>query len=88
MLQLREQNLKSLQLHLLQMQNDVIDSQVSMEGVIEHFENTESDDCMVSALELLRFEVLERFEYISRRWEMLHSKLEQLYNEQPPRKAA
>jgi len=87
-LQLREQQLKSLQFHLLQMQNDIIDSQLSMEDVIEHFENTESDEYMKLALEMLRFEVLDRFDYISQRWEMLHSKLENLYSEQPLRKVA
>lgn len=82
----REQQLKNLQFHLLQMQNDIIDSQLSMEGVIEHFENTESDEYMKLALEMLRFEVLDRFDYISKRWEMLHGKLENLYSEQPLRK--
>ncbi|QEG24749.1 hypothetical protein [Mariniblastus fucicola] len=86
-LKLRERQLQSLQFHLLQMQNDVIDSQLSMEGVIEHFENTESDEYMKLALELLRFEVLDRFDYVSKRWEILHSKLENLYAEQPVRKA-
>ena len=87
-LKLREKHLKSLQFHLLQMQNDIIDSQLSMEGVIEHFESTDSDEYMKLALELLRFEVLDRFDYISKRWEMLHSKLENLYSEQPLRKCA
>ena len=87
-LQIREQQLKRLQFHLLQMQNDIIDSQLSMEGVIEHFENTESDEYMQLALEMLRFEVLDRFDYISKRWEMLHSKLENLYSEYPLRKCA
>lgn len=85
-LRIREQQLRSLQFHLLQMQNDVVDSQLSMESVIEHFENTESDECMKLALEMLRFEVLDRFDYISKRWEMLHDKLENLYSEQPLRK--
>jgi chromosome segregation ATPase len=84
----REQHLRSLQFHLLQMQNDIVDSQLSMEGVIEHFENTDSDEYMKLALEMLRFEVLERFDYISKRWEMLHDKLENLYDEQPQRKVA
>ncbi len=84
----REQHLRSLQFHLLQMQNDIVDSQLSMEGVIEHFENTDSDEYMKLALEMLRFEVLERFDYISKRWEMLHDKLENLYAEQPQRKVA
>lgn len=87
-LQIREKHLKSLQFHLLQMQNDIIDSQLSMEGVIEHFESTDSDEYMKLALELLRFEVLDRFDYISKRWEMLHSKLENLYSDQPMRKCA
>lgn len=87
-LQVREQQLKRLQYHLLQMQNDIIDSQLSMEGVIEHFENTESDEYMQLALEMLRFEVLDRFDYISKRWEMLHGKLENLYSERPLRKCA
>ena len=87
-LQIREQQLKRLQFHLLQMQNDIIDSQLSMEGVFEHFENTESDEYMQLALEMLRFEVLDRFDYISKRWEMLHSKLENLYSEYPLRKCA
>jgi len=87
-LQVREKQLRSLQFHLLQMQNDIIDSQLSMEGVIEHFENTESDEYMKLAVEMLRFEVLDRFDYISKRWEMLHGKLENLYSEQPLRKAA
>lgn len=85
-LKIREKQLRSLQFHLLQMQNDVIDSQLSMEGVIEHFENTDSDECMKIALEMLRFEVLDRFDYISKRWEMLHEKLENLYSDQPLRK--
>lgn len=87
-LKVREKQLRSLQFHLLQMQNDVIDSQLSMEGVIEHFENSESDEYMKLALELLRFEVLDRFDYISKRWETLHDKLERLYDDQPMRKAA
>ena len=87
-LRIREKQLRSLQFHLLQMQNDVIDSQLAMEGVIEHFENTESDEYMKLALELLRFEVLDRFDYISKRWELLHDKLENLYTDQPMRKAA
>ncbi len=87
-LKLREQQLRSLQFHLLQMQSDVIDSQLSMESVIEHFENTESDEFMKMALELLRFEVLDRFDYVSKRWELLHDKLENLYSDQPLRKCA
>jgi len=82
----REHHLRSLQFHLLQMQNDIVDSQLSMESVIEHFENTESDEYMKLALEMLRFEVLDRFDYISKRWEMLHNKLENLYSEQPLRR--
>lgn len=84
----REQHLRSLQFHLLQMQNDIVDSQLSMEGVIVHFEKTDSDEYMKLALEMLRFEVLDRFDYISKRWAMLHDKLENLYAEQPSRKAA
>jgi len=87
-LKVREKQLRSLQFHLLQMQNDIIDSQLSMEGVIEQLENTESDEYMKLALELLRFEVLDRFDYISKRWELLHDKLENLYSQQPLRKAA
>jgi len=87
-LQLREQQLRSLQFHLLQMQNDIIDSQLSMENVIEHFENTESDEYMRLALELLRFEVLDRFDYVSKRWELLHEKIENLYQQKPLRRAA
>lgn len=85
-LKIREKQLGSLQFHLLQMQSDVIDSQLSMEGVIEHFENSESDECMKLALEMLRFEVLDRFDYISQRWETLHDKLESLCADQPLRK--
>ncbi len=84
----REHHLRSLQFHLLQMQNDIVDSQLSMEGVIEHFENTDSDEYMKLALEMLRFEVLDRFDYISKRWELLHSKLENLSSEPPLRKCA
>ena len=87
-LRIREQHLRRLQFHLLQMQNDIIDSQLSMEGVIENFENTESDEYMKLGLELLRFEVLDRFDYISKRWELLHNKLENLYSEHPLRKCA
>lgn len=87
-LKLREQQLRSLQFHLLQMQNDIVDSQLSMEKVIEHFENTESDEYMRLALELLRFEVLDRFDYVSKRWELLHEKLENLYQPKPLRRAA
>lgn len=77
----REQQLRSLQFHLLQVQNDVIDSQLAMEKVIEHFENSESDQHTHLALELLRFEVLERFDYLSKRWELLHGRLESLYQQ-------
>lgn len=77
----REQQLRSLQFHLLQVQNDVIDSQLAMEEVIEHFENCESDQHLHLALELLRFEVLERFDYLSKRWELLHERLENLYQQ-------
>jgi hypothetical protein len=61
------------------MQNDIIDSQLSMEKVIEHFENSDSDEYMKLALEMLRFEVLDRFDYVSQRWDLLHGKLENLY---------
>ena len=79
----REQQLRSLQFHLLQMQNDIVDSQLAMEEVIEHFDNTETDEYLRLAVELLRFEVLDRFDYVSKRWELLHEKLEGLYQQQP-----
>ena len=84
----REDQIRSLQYHLLQMQNDVIDSQLAMDKVISHFENIEGDDFLRIALELLRFEVTERFDYICHRWEVLHEKLESLYSTHPLRKAA
>lgn len=85
----REQQLRSLQFHLLQVQNDVIDSQLAMEEVIKHFENSESDQHLRLALELLRFEVLERFDYLSKRWELLHERLEGLCQQpQAQRRAA
>lgn len=87
-LQNRERQLRSLQFHLLQMQNDLVDSQMSMESVIKHFENVDSDEYLQQALELLRFEVLDRFDYLSKRWEMLHDRLEALRCENPLRKCA
>jgi len=84
----REDQIRSLQFHLLQMQNDVIDSQLAMEQVIGHFEHVDGDAYLRVALELLRFEVTERFDYICQRWEILHEKLESLYVKEPVRKAA
>lgn len=84
----RELQLRSLQFHLLQMQNDLVDSQVAMESVIRHFENVDSDGFLKQALELLRFEVLDRFDYLSKRWEMLHARLEALRDDEPQRKCA
>jgi hypothetical protein len=84
----RELQLRSLQFHLLQLQNDVVDSQLAMESVIEHFENVDSDEYLKSALELLRFEVLDRFDYISKRWEMLHDKIEGMYGRPELKKCA
>lgn len=84
----RERQLRSLQFHLLQMQNDIIDSQLSMEKVIEHFENSDSDEYMKLALEMLRFEVLDRFDYVSQRWDLLHGKLENLYVDKPLKNCA
>ncbi len=84
----RENQIRSLQFHLLQMQNDVIDSQLAMEQVIGHFENVDGDAYLKVALELLRFEVTERFDYVCQRWEILHEKLESLYIKEPLTKAA
>lgn len=84
----REDQIRSLQFHLLQMQNDVIDSQLAMEKVIGHFEHVDGDEFLKVALELLRFEVTERFDYICQRWEILHEKLESLYVKEPARRKA
>jgi len=84
----RQNQIRSLQFHLLQMQNDIIDSQLTMEEIIEHFEQSDGDTRLRAALALLRFEVLDRFDFLTERWENLHEKLEGLCTDAPARRAA
>ena len=72
----RESQIKSLQFELLQLQNDVIDSQLAMEQIVEQFANDDIDGKMLVALEMLRFEIRERFDYVAERWDRLHAKLD------------
>jgi hypothetical protein len=65
-----------LQFELLQLQNDVIDSQLAMEEIVQQFANEDSEGKLLVALEMLRFEIRERFDYVSERWDRLHLKLE------------
>jgi DNA repair exonuclease SbcCD ATPase subunit len=72
----RESQIKNLQFELLQLQNDVIDSQLAMEEIVQQFANEDSEGKLLVALEMLRFEIRERFDYVSERWDRLHLKLE------------
>lgn len=74
----REAQVRSLQFELLQLQNDVIDSQLAMEEIVEQFASEDADGKLILTLEMLRFEIRERFDYVSQRWDELHAKLESI----------
>ena len=71
-LQQRERQVRSLEGQLLQLQNDVIDGQTALQSVAEQLSADGflhvMDEEKISALEDLRFEISERFDYLVERW--------------------
>ncbi len=71
-LQQRERQVRSLERQLLQLQNDVIDGQAALQSVAEQLSADGflhvMDEEKISALEDLRFEISERFDYLVERW--------------------
>jgi len=72
-LQQRERQVRSLESQLLQLQNDVIDGQAALQTVSEKISNDGFlhvvDGEKIAALEDLRFEISERFDYLVERWQ-------------------
>lgn len=72
-LQQRERQVCSLEDQLLQLQNDVIDGHTALQEVAEKLSKEGflhvTDEEKVGALEDLRFEISERFDYLIERWE-------------------
>jgi len=64
---------RSLESQLLQLQNDVIDGQAALQTVSEKISNDGFlhvvDGEKIAALEDLRFEISERFDYLVERWQ-------------------
>jgi len=71
-LQQRERQVCSLEDQLLQLQNDVIDGHTGLQEVAEKLSREGflhvTDEEKVGALEDLRFEISERFDYLIKRW--------------------
>ncbi len=72
-LQQRERQVSSLENQLLQLQNDVIDGHAALQEVAEKLSREGFlhvvDEVKIGALEDLRFEISERFDYLIERWE-------------------
>ncbi len=72
-LQQRERQIRSLEGQLLQLQNDVIDGQAALQTVAAQISHDGflhvQDEEKIAALEDLRFEISERFDYLVKRWE-------------------
>ena len=72
-LQQRERQVRSLEGQLLQLQNDVIDGHTAQQAVVEKFSRDGFlhvvDEEKIGALEDLRFEISERFDYLVERWQ-------------------
>lgn len=72
-LQQRERQVSSLEDQLLQLQNDVIDGHTAQHEIAERLSRDGFlhvvDEEKISALEDLRFEISERFDYLIERWE-------------------
>ncbi len=72
-LQQRERQVSSLENQLLQLQNDVIDGHTALQEVAETLSQEGFlhvvDEEKIGALEDLRFEITERFDYLIERWE-------------------
>ncbi len=72
-LQQRERQVSSLESQLLQLQNDVIDGHAALQEIAEKISQEGFlhvvDEEKIGALEDLRFEISERFDYLIERWE-------------------
>jgi predicted RNase H-like nuclease (RuvC/YqgF family) len=72
-LQQRERQVRSLEAQLLQLQNDVIDGHTAQQSIAEQLSRDGFlhvvDEEKIGALEDLRFEISERFEYLIERWQ-------------------
>ena len=76
-LQQRERQVRSLEAQLLQLQNDVIDGQTALRTIAETISRDGFlhviDEEKIAALEDLRFEISERFDYLIERWARFHN---------------
>ena len=72
-LQQRERQVRSLEDQLLQLQNDVIDGHTAQQAIAEKLSREGFlhvvDEEKIGALEDLRFEISERFDYLIERWQ-------------------
>lgn len=79
----REQQIRSLEYQLLQLQNDVIDGQMAMRAVADQMLAAEATAAgtpeRADAMTLLRFELNQRFDYLIKRWDALRSNLDSLH---------
>jgi len=79
----RQRQTKSIEFQVMQLQNDVIDAQIALEKtVIALTECTEAenqkhdrDGRTIAELKTLRFEIIERFEYLAKRWTNLRAEI-------------
>ena len=86
-LQQRERQVRSLETQLLQLQNDVIDGQTALRAIAETISRDGFlhviDQEKIAALEDLRFEISERFDYLIERWTRFHFIVGILHNSEP-----
>lgn len=77
----RQQQTKSIEFQVMQLQNDVIDAQVALQQTVTALtectlaENRkhDRDGRTIAELQTLRFELNERFEYLAKRWTNLRA---------------
>jgi TolA-binding protein len=64
----KEGRLRELQFQMLELQNQLIESQLALESIVAELEQPEIPSSQVAALEKMRSELFERFNFVENRW--------------------
>ena len=69
----KEGRLRELQFQMLELQNQLIESQLALESIVTELEQPEIPSSQMAALQKMRNELFERFDFVEDRWsKMLH----------------
>ncbi len=71
----REASLHQLHFQMLELQNQIIESQLAIESIVERLTCPASAEEVVEATNDLKYELLQRFDFVESRWSALHRQM-------------